>query len=143
MPKRLPKFAEPIYASSRPGNISSFEEMSQGRQAVGSTVSDLNCPRFKLQTSRPRDERFTAQPTDRYRFSRYDLKDEQLNLHWKVCVRVFPSIEPGVIDFGTPSCHFCLVGVINQFCDVKHDIPKAADSATAKGMVSLNGNIDI
>ena len=53
-------------ASLRPGNTASFEEVSQRRQAVSNTVSDLTGPRFKPQTSRPRDKRVAARPTGRY-----------------------------------------------------------------------------
>ena len=56
----------PISASLRPGNTASFEEVSQRRQAVGNTVSDLTGPRFEPQTSRSRDERVAARPTGRY-----------------------------------------------------------------------------
>ena len=37
--------------------------MFQWWQAVGNTDSNLTNPRFELQTSRPRDERITVQPT--------------------------------------------------------------------------------
>ena len=57
------EFAGPISASLRPGDTAPFEEMSQQRQAVGNTVSDLTGPIFKPQTSRSRDERVTARPT--------------------------------------------------------------------------------
>ena len=56
----------PIYASLRPGNTASFEEVLQRRQAIGDTVSDLTGPRFKPQTSRSRDKRVAARPTGRY-----------------------------------------------------------------------------
>ena len=46
--------------------------MLQRWRAVGNTVSDLTRPRFKLLTSRSRDERVTARPTGgpetKYRF---------------------------------------------------------------------------
>ena len=48
----------------RPVNRASFEEMSQRWRVVGNTVSDLTGPRFESQTSRSRDERVTAWPTD-------------------------------------------------------------------------------
>ena len=38
--------------------------MSQWWRAVGNTVSDLTGPRFEPQTSRSRDERVTARPTN-------------------------------------------------------------------------------
>ena len=60
------ELTEPISASLRPGNTASFEEVSQRRQAVGNTVSDLTGPRFKPQTSRSRDKRVAARPTGRY-----------------------------------------------------------------------------
>ena len=59
------ELAEPISASLRPGNTAPFKEISQRWQAVGNTVSDLTGPRFEPQTSRSRDERVTARPTDR------------------------------------------------------------------------------
>ena len=46
------------------GNTASFEKMSQRWRAIGNTVSDLIDPRFELLTSRSRDERVTARPTD-------------------------------------------------------------------------------
>ena len=55
---------ELISTSSRPGNTASFEEMLQRWRAVGNTVSDLADPRFEPQTSRSRDERVTARPTE-------------------------------------------------------------------------------
>ena len=58
--KACNEFAGPISASLRPGNTTSFEEMSQQWRAVGNTVSDLTGPRFESQTSRSRDERVTA-----------------------------------------------------------------------------------
>ena len=42
------KIAGPVSASLRPGNIASFKEMSQQRQAVGNTASNLTGPRFEL-----------------------------------------------------------------------------------------------
>ena len=51
------EFAGPIYASLRPGNTASFEEMLQRLQTVDNTMSDLTGPRFEPQTSRSRDER--------------------------------------------------------------------------------------
>ena len=59
------ELAGPISASLRPGDTAPFEEMSQQRQAVGNTVSDLTGPIFKPHTSRPRDERVTARPSGR------------------------------------------------------------------------------
>ena len=57
------EYAGPTSASLRPRNTAPFEEMLQRWQAVGNTVSDLTGPRFKLQTSRSRDERVSARPT--------------------------------------------------------------------------------
>ena len=54
----------PIPMSLRPGNIVSFEDKSQRWRAVGNTVSDLTGPRFEPQTSRSRDQRVTARPTE-------------------------------------------------------------------------------
>ena len=48
------------------GNTAPFEEMLLRWQVVGNTVPDLTGPRFEHQTSRFRDERVTAQPTDRF-----------------------------------------------------------------------------
>ena len=39
------------------GNIAPLEEMSQRRQAVGNTVSDLTSPRFEPQAFRLRNKR--------------------------------------------------------------------------------------
>ena len=47
----------PIFASLRPDNTASFEEMPQRWWAVGSIVSNLTGPRFKLQSYRSRNER--------------------------------------------------------------------------------------
>ena len=58
------ELARPIPASFRPGNTSPFEKMLQRWRAVGSTVSDLTGRRFEPQTSRSRDERITARPTE-------------------------------------------------------------------------------
>ena len=58
-------FTGPIFASFRPGNTVSFEEMPKRMRAVGYTVSDLTGPRFEPQTCRSRDERVTALPTGR------------------------------------------------------------------------------
>ena len=41
-------------------NTAAFEEMLQRWRAVGNTESNLTGPRFKPQTSRFRDKRFTA-----------------------------------------------------------------------------------
>ena len=60
------EFVGPISASLRPGNTTSFEEMSQRWRAVGNTVSDLTGPRFEPQTSCSRDESVTARPTVRF-----------------------------------------------------------------------------
>ena len=54
------KLAWLIFASLRPGNIASFEQMSQWWRAVGNTVSDLTGLKFEPQTSRSRDNRITA-----------------------------------------------------------------------------------
>ena len=54
----------PISASLRPGNIASFEEMSQRWRAVGNSVSNLTCPRFEPQTSLCRDKRVIVRPID-------------------------------------------------------------------------------
>ena len=48
----------------RLGNTAPFEKMSQRWRAVGNTVSDLTGPRFGPQTSRSKDERVTARPTN-------------------------------------------------------------------------------
>ena len=48
-----------------PGSTASFEGMSQRRQVVGNTVSDLTGSRFEPRTSRSRDKRITARPTNR------------------------------------------------------------------------------
>ena len=56
----------PISASLRSGKTTSFEEISQRRQAVGNTVSDLTGPRFEPQISCSRDKRVAARPTGRY-----------------------------------------------------------------------------
>ena len=60
------ELAKPISAPLRPGNTAPFEEMSQRWRAVGNTVSDLTGPRFEPQTSRSRDKRVTARPSDQY-----------------------------------------------------------------------------
>ena len=54
------EFAGPIFASLRPGNTSSFEEMSQRWRAVGNNVSDLTGSEFEPQSSRFKDERITV-----------------------------------------------------------------------------------
>ena len=57
---------EPISASLRLGNTASFEKMSQRWKAVGNAAFvDLTGPTFEPQTSRSRDKRVTARPTDR------------------------------------------------------------------------------
>ena len=55
--------ARSIFASLRPGNPASFEEMLQRWRAVGDTAFDLTGPRFEPQTSRFRDERATTRIT--------------------------------------------------------------------------------
>ena len=57
------ELAGPISASLRPGNTTSFEEMSQGWRAVANTMFDLTSLRFEPQTSRFKDKRVTARPT--------------------------------------------------------------------------------
>ena len=59
------KFARPISASLRPGNIAPFKEMSQRWLAVGSSVCDMTSSRIEPQTSHSRDECVTARPTGR------------------------------------------------------------------------------
>ena len=58
------KFAGSIFASLRPSNAASLEEMSQRWRVVGNTVFDLTGTRFEPNTSRSRDESVTARPTD-------------------------------------------------------------------------------
>ena len=54
-----------ISTTLRPGSKPSFKEMSQRWRAIGNTVSDLTGPRFEPRTSRSRDKRITARPTNR------------------------------------------------------------------------------
>ena len=53
--------------SLRLKNTALFKKMSQRWQAVGNTVFDLIDLSFEPQTSRSRDERVTAQPTEQSR----------------------------------------------------------------------------
>ena len=62
--KACNELAGPISALLGSGNIGPFEEMSQRWRAVGNTMSNLTGPRFDPQTSRFRDERVTARPTN-------------------------------------------------------------------------------
>ena len=59
------ELAGPIFASLRPGNTASFEEMSQQWRAVSNAVSDLTDATFETQISRSRDKRATVRPTNR------------------------------------------------------------------------------
>ena len=65
--------AGPISASLRQGNTAPFEKMSQRWRAVGNTVSDLTCSKFEPQTSRSRDERVPARPTNRPEIANTDV----------------------------------------------------------------------
>ena len=60
------ELARPISALLRPGNTTSFKEISQRWRAIGNTVSNLTGPRFEFLTSRSRDERVAARPAGRY-----------------------------------------------------------------------------
>ena len=62
-PKRVTSLRRVISASSRPGNAALLEKIPQWWLAVCNTVSCLTGPRFEPQTSRSRDEGFTARPT--------------------------------------------------------------------------------
>ena len=53
------------------GNSASFEEMSQRRRAVCSTVSDFTRSIFELQTFRSADERVTARQTEPAGYNRF------------------------------------------------------------------------
>ena len=57
------ELAGSIFASLRPQNTASFEEMSQRWPAVDNPGSNMTDPSFERQTSRSRDDRVTAQPT--------------------------------------------------------------------------------
>ena len=59
------EIAGPIFASLRPGNTVSFEEMLKRWRAAVNIMSDLTGPRFEIQTSCSRDERMSARPTGR------------------------------------------------------------------------------
>ena len=95
------KFAGLISASLRPGNTASFEKMSQRRRAVGNAASDLTGPRFESQTSRSRDERVTAQPTDLITCCK--IINRQLNIHSISSHQKFllPTYAPFKICIGT------------------------------------------
>ena len=58
MNKQLSNQIFPYIRSIHPGSAVPFEKVSQRWRAVGSTVFNLTGPRFELQTSRSRDERY-------------------------------------------------------------------------------------
>ena len=77
------EFAMPTSASLHPGNTAPFEEMSQRWRTVGNTASNLTGPRFEPQTSRSRDERVTARPTERGELlDRWFFNGQLVGLRW-------------------------------------------------------------
>ena len=65
--------------------------MSQRRRAVGNTVSDLIGPRSEPQSSIPRDERVTSQPTGGYTVMLFNFKIIVFSVHVAP-----PTFQPNV-----------------------------------------------
>ena len=64
-PKRVTSLRSPFCIIALAGNAAPFEEMTQLRQAVRNSVSDLTGRRFEPHTSRSRDVRVIAQPQNK------------------------------------------------------------------------------
>ena len=63
MPKHVTSWQGNLRVIAPIGNTAPFEEMLQQWLVVGNNVSDFTSLRFEPQTSHPRDEQVTAQPT--------------------------------------------------------------------------------
>ena len=109
------EFARPIFASLRPSNTASLEEMSQRWRAVGNTVSNSTGPGFEPKTSSASDKRITARPTARLKLRLIQNKTLQ-NIRCtksKIGKRNQTSKGNNLGEFATPYQFFiCLIFLI-------------------------------